>query len=926
MSQWFDVGATPSVPGGSEKEIQGAMTTLKVYARMNRLLALSKRENVTVGARWNRLAPLACVLIGFMSLTFISGCGGGNGSITLAITPKTSTMDQGQSLLFVATLGNDTRNLGVTWQPLTGSGCAGTSCGTLTNITATSVTYTAPSGLTTGISVTLEAIAKANAGVTSTSTITIVLPVTFTTVSLPNGSNGVAYNQTIITSGGVAPITYSVGVGRLPAGLTLNSVGTIIGTPSSTGTSVFTINATDFGTPPLTVASPVFTVTIEPPPPLSITSTAMANGFTGTAYGSSIASSGGVPPLTWFVPPGTLPPGLELNTSSGLISGTPTTAGVFTFFPTVSDSALPPQHAASTAGVTISILAVAPLQAVTPPLPAGAVATGYTANLVAKGGVTPYTWSITGGQLPSGLKLNPTTGIISGIPILATTSNFSVQVEDANSTKSAVQSLSIVINTGTASSNTLLSGSYSFLFHGFDSGGNVEMAGNFTASGTGTIQGGQLDSNRSGGTLGVFTGSQFTGTYTIGSDGRGTMQWITTNSKGAMSTTNYVLAEDSGGNFHMIENDTLGTPQTHGSGIIKPVVGGALTAAAFSGNYVLELDGQDNLGKSEVIVGVAHADGVSQVTPGMFDVNDGGTYSPAVAFTATFAVGSSNNKGLLFLTYQIPGSAPVTTQYTFYFVSANDIFLMAITPTDALDPRLGGEMFLQQPGAAFDATALSGISVATGSGLDGSNATVLAGLLTGDGTSVASVSYDQNDGGAVTANNTATGSYVADPSGNGRMAFTGLGARFAAAYLTGPNQGLLIGSDAAVTYGFLDAQTSTAPFTTTSIQGGYTLSAETTLDPATLNISGQLNSLNGNGSMTGILDESDNDGTPHTDQTVVIPNYVVGANGRGTMQIGSTIGLPSGMVFYIVSPGSFRGISTDSNPGNEHPEIIYFNH
>ena len=902
------------------------MTTLKVYARMNRLLALRKRENVTVGARWNRLAPLACVLIGFLSLTFISGCGGGNGSITLAITPKTSTMDQGQSLLFVATLGNDTRNLGVTWQPLTGSGCAGTSCGTLTNITATSVTYTAPSGLTTGISVTLEAIAKANAGVTSTSTITIVLPVTFTTVSLPNGSNGVAYNQTIITSGGVAPITYSVGVGRLPAGLTLNSVGTIIGTPSSTGTSVFTINATDFGTPPLTVASPVFTVTIEPPPPLSITSTAMANGFTGTAYGSSIASSGGVPPLTWFVPPGTLPPGLELNTSSGLISGTPTTAGVFTFFPTVSDSALPPQHAASTAGVTISILAVAPLQAVTPPLPAGAVATGYTANLVAKGGVTPYTWSITGGQLPSGLKLNPTTGIISGIPILATTSNFSVQVEDANSTKSAVQSLSIVINTGTASSNTLLSGSYSFLFHGFDSGGNVEMAGNFTASGTGTIQGGQLDSNRSGGTLGVFTGSQFTGTYTIGSDGRGTMQWITTNSKGAMSTTNYVLAEDSGGNFHMIENDTLGTPQTHGSGIIKPVVGGALTAAAFSGNYVLELDGQDNLGKSEVIVGVAHADGVSQVTPGMFDVNDGGTYSPAVAFTATFAVGSSNNKGLLFLTYQIPGSAPVTTQYTFYFVSANDIFLMAITPTDALDPRLGGEMFLQQPGAAFDATALSGISVATGSGLDGSNATVLAGLLTGDGTSVASVSYDQNDGGAVTANNTATGSYVADPSGNGRMAFTGLGARFAAAYLTGPNQGLLIGSDAAVTYGFLDAQTSTAPFTTTSIQGGYTLSAETTLDPATLNISGQLNSLNGNGSMTGILDESDNDGTPHTDQTVVIPNYVVGANGRGTMQIGSTIGLPSGMVFYIVSPGSFRGISTDSNPGNEHPEIIYFNH
>src|SRR5271168_189952 len=166
MSQWFDVGATPSVPGGSEKEIQGAMTTLKVYARMNRSWALRR---------------LACALIAFLGVTFISSCGGGNGTLTLAITPKTSTMDQGESLLFVATLGNDTRNLGVTWQPLTGTGCAGTSCGTLTNINSTSVTYTAPSGLTTGITVSLETIAKGKPGRTPTAKITIDLPVTFPT-------------------------------------------------------------------------------------------------------------------------------------------------------------------------------------------------------------------------------------------------------------------------------------------------------------------------------------------------------------------------------------------------------------------------------------------------------------------------------------------------------------------------------------------------------------------------------------------------------------------------------------------------------------------------------------------------------------------------------------------------------------------------
>jgi len=906
------------------------MTTLKVYARMKNLLALGKGAKADGGARWSGLLSLACALVAFLCVTMISSCGGGGSTITLAVTPKTSTMDQGQMLVFVATLGNDTKNQGVTWQPLTGSGCAGTSCGTLTNVTPTSVTYTAPSGLTTGISVSLEAIAKANSGVTATSTISIVLPVTFTTLSLPNGSNGVAYNQTIITSGGVAPISYAVGTGALPAGLKLNSVGTVIGTPTSFGTSTFTINAIDDGTPPLTVPSPTYTVTINPPPALSVTSTAMANGIVGTPYSSAIASSGGVPPLTWSVPANTLPKGLELNTSSGLITGIPTTAGLTTFFPTVTDSAIPPQHAASAAGVTISVITVAPLQAVTPPLPAGDVAVGYSANLVATGGVPPYTWSITGGQLPSGLKLNSATGIISGTPILVTTSKFSVQVEDSNLTTSTPQPLSIAVAAGTASPTTLFSGAYSFLFHGFDAGGNVEIAGNFNASGNGTISGGQLDSNRSGGTLGIFTSSSFSGTYTLGSDGRGTMQWITTNSKGAVSTTNYLLAVDSGGNFHIIENDTIGTPQTHGSGIIKPVVGGTLSGAAFSGNYVFELNGQDNQGKSEVIVGVAHADGLSELTPGMFDVNDGGTYSPAVAVTGTFEVTGNNNKGILALTYQIPGSTQVTATYSFYFVSPNDIFLMAIDATTAVFPRLAGEMILQQPGTPFDASALHGTSVVTASGLDGANASVLAGLLTGvttpGGINEANSTYDQNDGGTYSPGIAAAGTYTPDPSGNGRMAFTGLGARIAAAYLTAPNQGLLIGSDAAVSYGLLDAQTSTAPFANASIQGGYTLSAETTIDPAVVSIVGQLDSLDGNGSMTGILDEADNDGTPHTDQPVTILYSVVGPNGRGTMTIGSTTGLPSTMVFYIASPASFVGISTDSNPGNEHPLVMYFNH
>ena len=190
------------------------------------------------------------------------------------------------------------RNLGVTWQPLTGSGCAGHELRHFDQHHCYGGDLYRASGLTTGITVSLEAIAKANGSVTSTATITIVLPVTFTTtISAERFQRRCVQPNHRYQRRGRADHLFR-GDWSLPAGLKLNSVGTMIGTPSSSGTSIFTINATDFGTPPLTVPSPIYTITINPPPPLSITSTAMANGIVGTAYSSPIASSGGVPPLT----------------------------------------------------------------------------------------------------------------------------------------------------------------------------------------------------------------------------------------------------------------------------------------------------------------------------------------------------------------------------------------------------------------------------------------------------------------------------------------------------------------------------------------------------------------------------------------------------------------------------------------------------
>ena len=920
--------------GRIRKEIQGAMKISKAYAR----LWLGAENNALNRDRIHRAKSLALILLAILCAISISSCHGGGTSITLEVTPKTVTLDEGQAQIFIATLGNDTKNLGVTWT-LTGSGCAGSGCGTLTNVTTTSVTYTAPTGLTSAITASLEAQVNAHQGTNLTATISIVLPVTFTTTSWPNGSNGVGYSQTVVTTGGVPPVQYSIGSGSLPAGLSINTSGTIIGTPSSHGTSTFTINATDNGgmTPNLVVKSPAYTITVTPPPPLAIPTTTLPGALVNTSYSAAIvpAGPGGVPPYTWSITSGTLPPGLGLNATSGIISGVPTQDPscpqypcVYTIFPKVTDSAIPSQTASAATGVTITVATVPPLQSVTPPLPTGDVAAPYNGTLKATGGVQPYTWNIASGQLPSGLQLDAATGAITGTPILATTANFSVQVKDANSTVSAPQALTVTIAVGTASTNELINGPYSFLFHGFDANGNVLMAGNFNADGSGNITGGQLDSNRFGGVLGVFTGSTFTGTYTVGNDGRGTMQLIVTNSKGAVATFNYLLAIYSNNTIAMIENDTLGTPQTHGSGTIKPVIGGTLTAANFSGNYVFELVGQDVTNKPEVIVGVVHADNSSTLSPGTIDINDAGTYTPALAVSGSFAVGSSNNKGVMFLTFQLPSSAPVQLEYTFYFVSSSDIFCIAIDPTDTTHPRLAGELFLQQPSATFTAAALDGNSVATGTGLDGANSSVFAGLLTGNGVSAANLTFDQNDGGTVTLNHSAAGSFTADPSANGRFAFTGLGARISAAYLTAPNQGLLIGSDAAVTHGRFDAQTSVAPFNSGSILGGYTLSAPGTLDAATLDILGQWNSPNGTGSILGVLDEVDNNGTGHTNQSIAGTTYsITGATtGRGTMTTNSAIGLPTNLIIYVASPSSVRAISADPNPGNAHPLVIYLDH
>ena len=156
---------------------------------------------------------------------------------------------------------------------------------------------------------------------------------------LAPGTVGVAYSQTITASGGTGPYTFSITAGALPTGLSLNAgTGLISGTPTAAGTFAVTVTATDAngctGLRAYTLvinAAACPSISLLPAPPL-------AQGTVGVAYSQTITASGGTGPYTFTMTAGSLPTGLSPITSDGLISGTPTTAGTYTFTLTATDS------------------------------------------------------------------------------------------------------------------------------------------------------------------------------------------------------------------------------------------------------------------------------------------------------------------------------------------------------------------------------------------------------------------------------------------------------------------------------------------------------------------------------------------------------------------------------------------------------------
>jgi hypothetical protein len=760
-------------------------------------------------------------------------------------------------------------------------------------------------------------------------------PLSVATTGLPNGVVGQSYNSAILQSaGGNPPVTWTISVGALPAGLTLNaSTGAITGSPTTAGTTTFTVKATDSTIPTAQTATKQLSIQVNPV--LSITTASLPNGIVGTAYSATLQSSGGATPITWSVSSGSLPPGLSLVPGTGVISGTPSTntGSPFNFTVQATDSTTPTAQT-TTANLSITVtVATLTVTTTSGSLPSGTVSSAYpNTQLNASGGIPPYTWLQTGGTLPPGLSIS-TSGAISGTPTSAAGSPFSftVQVTDS-ATNTATATLSITVSTVAActsgGSESLLNGQYAFVLKGFDNGGEPALIGGvLTLNGSGGITAGAIDMNLSSSVqknLSVTSGSS---SYHVTSDQRGCM--VITTSAGTQnyrfSLGNITSGVASTG--HVIGFDTTGPFTT---GIMRKQTPAAFGTGSsqVSGNYAFGVSSAQNTLNTNNGVSGGSFGAVGQfifsagsVTGGEVDFNTNGQLdgsssntnwpaSPVTFSSGSYTVSSTNGRGTLSFTPNVTGSTTVTT--VIYVVSSTDVLVLDTDP-QATNSIFAGEM-LQQSGT-LSGTPLSGNYVGYQSGLSstaGASRTTLL-LLNASGSNITGNQW-RNDAGTfqfkaigsgITYSATAQGRVIIPSSpGNNPPMF----------YLVNANQAFFLNQGSNVESGFFQSQTG-GPFSNSSASGTYAFGE---IDPQVANSSDNLGVASFASPNINVTDDQNGSGGQNLGQSQSF-TYSIDSTGLGTIpSSGSSCTISASSttcqtIIFIISPTKAVIMDTQSS-------------
>ncbi|HEV2637129.1 MAG TPA: putative Ig domain-containing protein [Actinocrinis sp.] len=221
-----------------------------------------------------------------------------------------------------------------------------------------------------------------------------VSPGVSTTFSAPAVANvGAAYTDTLTATGGTTPYTWSLNAGTLPAGITLTSAGVLAGTPTTAGSYPFSVNVIDHNNGIATAS-----ITLVVAAPLTLSFPAPPSAQVGAAYSDTLTATGGTAPYTWSVSAGTLPAGITLNSSTGVLAGTPTAPGTSSFTVRVTDS----NSQSATEPTSLTVVAgplsiTVPSSALLPNITPGGTTTSQlgTVSVTDDRGMADASWTVT---------------------------------------------------------------------------------------------------------------------------------------------------------------------------------------------------------------------------------------------------------------------------------------------------------------------------------------------------------------------------------------------------------------------------------------------------------------------------------------------------------------------------------------------------
>lgn len=820
----------------------------------------------------------------------------------LTVAPASPQVKPGGQIQFSASGSGS----GIVVWGVSGNGCSGISCGSITS----SGVYTAPATAPNPDTVLVTATSLVNPGVTGSTAVTISSSAVNVAVAPASASVGVGAKQqftSTVTGSSNTAVTWSL-TGYDCAGTTCGTISStgLYSAPSTAPNPPFVnIIATSVADPSKTATAEV---TVTQVIGVSITPTSAqvtersTKQFTASVTGTSNTG------VTWSVSgTGCSGSGCGTISSSGLYTAPDSTPAK------VVVTATSNEDNSVSASATVTILAPV-FVTVSPTTVIVAVGAQQTFNVNVTGTTnTAVTWSVSGsgcsgnscGTISSRGVYTAPVSLPSPAAVIVKATSQAMTASSASATVSLVQF-----------NDSKLEGQYAFSFTGYDSDGSYLAAGTFTADGMGIITAGREDVNRMSGPA---NNVPLLGTYEVSSDNRGTLTLQST-----LGNFVYKFSLNNLGNKgRLISFDSTGI---RGSGVLQKQDTTAFDPSVLANGYVLGLSGEDSYGGRVGALGLIFPDGAGFISGSTLDVNDAGNVSPTYAsFFGTYSLDPSG-RGTASLI--VPGLGGGVVDFAFYVVSANEFLMVSTDPIGVNNLILSGPAEIQN-GAPFGPGSFSGGSIFSLTGTNGSTPEDIVGRFGFDGSNNVTINFDENDGGKITVGGSMTGAYDLELNGRGTLNLdtTTSGTVVWYVYATGPNQGFVMdASTPEAGTGQMFEEGVIPPFSNSDILGSYLMGPgdpvlrTTTLVSGTSDFDGG-SSVGGQGVVSGAEDISKSSALSASQ--ILSGTYSVSAvsnNGRGVILLTS----PSAgtIAVWVANTSEIVGLDIDSTV--TQPVVLHF--